>query len=44
MTSGRPSAALNTEQCEAIWKKCRPNGRLAGQICRRTVHRQLHAG
>jgi hypothetical protein len=28
MTSGRPSAALNPEQCEAIWKNAVPSGDL----------------
>jgi hypothetical protein len=28
MTSGRPSAALNTEQCEAIWNNAVPSGDL----------------
>jgi hypothetical protein len=26
MTSGRPSAALNPEQCEAIWNNAVPSG------------------
>ena len=28
MTSGRPSAALNPEQCEAIWNNAVPSGDL----------------
>jgi hypothetical protein len=26
MTSGRPSAVLNDEQCQAVWKMASPNG------------------
>jgi hypothetical protein len=29
MTSGRPSAALNPEQCEAIWNNAVPSGDLS---------------
>jgi hypothetical protein len=31
MTSGRPSAALNPEQCAAIWKNAVPSGDLLAQ-------------
>ena len=31
MTSGRPSAALNPEQCEAIWNNAVPSGDLLAQ-------------
>ena len=31
MTSGRPSAALNPEQCEAIWNNDVPSGDLLAQ-------------
>src|SRR5262245_65781241 len=31
MTSGRPSAALNPEQCVAIWKNAVPSGDLLAQ-------------
>ena len=26
MTSGRPSAVLNDDQCQAVWKMASPNG------------------
>ena len=31
MTSGRPSATLNPEQCAAIWKNAVPSGDLMAQ-------------
>jgi hypothetical protein len=31
MTSGRPSATLNPEQCAAIWKNAVPSGDLLAQ-------------
>ena len=31
MTSGRPSAALNPEQCAAIWNNAVPSGDLLAQ-------------
>jgi hypothetical protein len=31
MTSGRPSAALNPEQCEAIWNNAVPSGELLAE-------------
>jgi hypothetical protein len=34
MTSGRPSAALNPEQCEAIWNNAVPSG---GQLLEKSA-------
>ena len=31
MTSGRPSAVLNPEQCEAIWNNAVPSGDLLAE-------------
>ena len=31
MTSGRPSAVLNDEQCQAVWKMASPNGATISQ-------------
>jgi hypothetical protein len=40
MTSGRPSAALNPKQCEAIWKNsaCRSRVCFCGRVCRFIVN------
>ena len=35
MTSGRPSAALNPEQCAAIWKNAVPSGDLLAKSATR---------
>ena len=31
MTSGRPSAVLNDDQCQAVWKMASPNGAAISQ-------------
>ena len=31
MTSGRPSAVLNDDQCQAVWKMASPNGATISQ-------------
>ena len=31
MTSGRPSAVLNDDQCQAVWKMASPNGATLSQ-------------
>ena len=31
MTSGRPSAVLNDEQCQAVWQMASPNGATISQ-------------
>ena len=42
MTSGRPSATLNPEQCAQVWSKAVPTGEYLSCECR-ALYRQLQA-
>ena len=44
MTSGRPSAVLNDDQCQAVWKMASPNGGDYFERSGRTLHRQFYNG
>ena len=43
MTSGRPSATLNPEQCAQVWSKAVPSGEYLSERECRALYRQLQA-